>query len=43
MVPMIGVAMGNGCDAAKQGADYVTKRIEEDGIDHALRHYGLIA
>ncbi len=39
----IGVAMGNGCDAAKQAADYVTKRIEEDGIDHALRHYGLIA
>lgn len=39
----IGVATGNGCDAAKQAADFVTKRIEEDGIDYALRHYGLIS
>lgn len=37
----IGVAMGNGCDEVKQAADYVTKRIEEDGVDIALRHFGL--
>ena len=38
----IGVAMGNGCAAVKQVADFVTKRIEDDGIAHALRHYGLL-
>jgi len=38
----IGVAMGNGCDEVKQAADFVTKRIEDDGIAYALRTYGLI-
>lgn len=37
----IGVAMGNGCDAVKQAADFVTKRIEDNGIDFALQHFGL--
>lgn len=37
----IGVAMGNGCEAVKQAADFVTKRIEDDGVDFALRHFGL--
>ncbi len=38
----IGVAMGNGCDEVKAAADFVTKRIEEDGIAYALEKYGLI-
>lgn len=38
----IGVAMGNGCDEVKNAADFVTKRIEEDGIAFALKHFGLI-
>lgn len=38
----IGIAMGNGCDAVKAAADFVTKRIEDDGIAFALQQYGLI-
>ena len=38
----IGVAMGNGCDAVKAAADFVTKRIEDDGVAYALTEYGLI-
>lgn len=38
----IGVAMGNGCDEVKNAADFVTKRIEENGIAFALKHFGLI-
>ena len=38
----IGVAMGNGCDALKQAADFVSERIENEGIDHALRHFNVI-
>lgn len=38
----IGVAMGNGCDEVKEAADFVTKRIEDDGVEFALRHFGLI-
>ncbi|NLJ30841.1 MAG: HAD hydrolase family protein [Clostridiales bacterium] len=36
------VAMGNGVDAAKQAADYVTAPIFEDGIYKALKHLELI-
>jgi Cof subfamily protein (haloacid dehalogenase superfamily) len=39
----IGVAMGNGTDAAKNAADYITTYIHEDGIANALKHFGLIA
>ena len=38
----IGVAMGNGVDAVKAVADYVTDDIDADGIANALKHLGLI-
>ena len=38
----IGVAMGNACDAVKAAADYVTDTVDNDGIEKALRHFGLI-
>lgn len=38
----IGVAMGNGAPAAKEAADYVTDRIEEDGIWKALVKFGVL-
>ena len=37
-----GVAMGNAKEAVKQIADYVTADIDDDGIEKALRHFGLI-
>lgn len=36
------VCMGNGVEEAKQAAHFVTKSVLEDGIDYALRHYGLL-
>ena len=36
------VAMGNGKEEVKQVADYVTDRIEEDGLEKALKHFKLI-
>ncbi len=36
------VAMGNGSDAAKQAASYVTSPLLENGIFNACRHFGLI-
>ncbi|MBQ6721843.1 MAG: Cof-type HAD-IIB family hydrolase [Clostridia bacterium] len=38
----IGVAMGNAGEAVKAAADYVTSPVDEDGIENALRHFGLI-
>ena len=38
----IGVAMGNGAEKAKAAADYVTDHIDSDGVEKALRHFGLI-
>lgn len=38
----IGVAMGDGSQEAKDAADYVTSGCEEDGILHALVHFGVI-
>jgi hydroxymethylpyrimidine pyrophosphatase-like HAD family hydrolase len=29
-------------EEAKQAAHFVTKSVLEDGIDYALRHYGLL-
>lgn len=37
-----GIAMGNGTPVAKEAAEYVTTGIKEDGIKHAMEHYGLI-
>lgn len=38
----IGVAMGNAVDSLKAVADYVTDSVEDEGIMHALQHFGLI-
>lgn len=38
----IGVAMGNASDKVKASADYVTSSVEEDGIVHALEHFGFL-
>lgn len=38
----IGVAMGNGTDACRAAADYVTDDVDHDGIANALRHFGAI-
>lgn len=37
-----GIAMGNGSQAAKDAAEYVTAPLHENGIMKALEHYGLI-
>jgi Cof subfamily protein (haloacid dehalogenase superfamily) len=38
----VGVAMGNACKEAKEVSDYVTDRIEEEGIVKALEHFSLL-
>ena len=38
----VGVAMGNACEELKQVADYVTLSVDEDGVSHALKKFGLI-
>ena len=38
----IGVAMGNAEDEVKRAADYVTDSVDEDGIEKALRYFGVI-
>lgn len=38
----IGIAMGNANDTVKAAADYVTTSVDENGIAHALQHFGLI-
>ncbi|MEK4486283.1 Cof-type HAD-IIB family hydrolase [Psychrobacillus sp. FSL H8-0484] len=38
----LGVAMGNGNEKLKSVADFVTKKSSEDGIDYALKKYGII-
>lgn len=37
-----GICMGNGVDAAKEAADYVTAELLDDGIYKGLEHFGLI-
>lgn len=36
------IAMGNGTEEVKNTAEYVTHSVDEDGILHGLKHYGLI-
>ena len=36
------IAMGNGIKELKERATYVTKRVDEDGIEYACRHFGWI-
>ena len=38
----IGVAMGNASDEVKAAADYVTESVDDNGIENALKHFGLI-
>ena len=38
----IGVAMGNATPDVKQIADYVTATVDEDGVERALEHFGVI-
>ena len=38
----VGVAMGNACEELKSVADYITESVDEDGIERALLHFGLI-
>ena len=38
----IGVAMGNGKESLKKAADYVTDSVDDDGIEKALQHFGII-
>lgn len=38
----IGVAMGNANDQVKAVADFVTNTVDDDGIAHALKHFGVI-
>ena len=38
----IGIAMGNANDHVKSFADYITTSVDDDGIAHALRHFGII-
>ena len=38
----IGIAMGNGQQLLKDIADFVTKNINEDGFEYALKTYKII-
>lgn len=38
----VGVAMGNAEDRVKAQADYVTASVEENGVEQALKHFGLL-
>jgi len=38
----IGVAMGESVESAKEAADYVTDRLEQDGIWNALVYFGIV-
>lgn len=38
----LGIAMGNGSDTLKSAADFVTKKSVEDGIEFALKNFGIL-
>lgn len=38
----VGVAMGNALDKVKTHANYVTTTVDDDGVLHALQHFGII-
>lgn len=38
----VGVAMGNSSDKVKACGDFVTRTVDEHGIEYALQHYGII-
>lgn len=46
-IPMLkhvetGIAMGNASEMVQAAADYVTDSVDEDGILHALQHFGVL-
>ncbi len=43
MAAGVGIAMGNAGDEVKKAADDVTASIEDDGVFHAFKKYGLLA
>lgn len=38
----VGVAMGNAVPALRESANFVTLHVDDEGVAHALRHFGLI-
>ena len=38
----LGIAMGNADPEVQRYADFVTKTLDEDGVEYAMRHFGLI-
>lgn len=38
----IGIAMGNACDELKEVATFITKDINDDGFEYAMKYYRLI-
>lgn len=38
----IGVAMGNAAEEVARSADFVTRSVDENGIEYALEHFGLL-
>ena len=38
----VGVAMGNADEAVKRAADYVTRDVDDDGLEYALRKFSLL-
>lgn len=38
----IGIAMGNACQPLKDVADFVTTSVDDDGVEYALKKFGLI-
>lgn len=38
----VGIAMGSAPEALKEAADYVTLPVEQDGVCHALKHFGFL-
>ena len=39
----IGVAMGNANESLKPVADYITSSVDEDGVEKAMREFGVIS
>ena len=38
----LGIAMGNALDKVKKASNYITTRIDDDGIYNALKHFNII-
>lgn len=38
----IGIAMGNTAEKVTRSADFVTRSVDDDGVEYALKHFGLL-